>query len=100
MARVSKIPLPDAIDLFGIVTIDFSQKAHWYYLAFFLLCLTVIIMTRIDYSWIGKTIGALSDAPDLCESLGVATMYYRVFAFATACSVSYTHLTLPTILLV
>jgi branched-chain amino acid transport system permease protein len=80
-----KIPLPDAIDLFGIVTIDFSQKAHWYYLAFFLLCLTVIIMTRIDYSWIGKTIGALSDAPDLCESLGVATMYYRVFAFATAC---------------
>ena len=80
-----KIPLPDAIVVPGLWNIDFSQKVHWYYLAFFLLSLTVLITTRIDYSRIGKTIGALSDAPDLCESVGVPTMHYRVFAFATAC---------------
>ena len=28
---------------------------------------------------------SLRDAPDLCETLGVPTMAYRVFAFATAC---------------
>tara|TARA_Y100000588_G_scaffold348378_1_gene397891 strand:+ start:2310 stop:3335 length:1026 start_codon:yes stop_codon:yes gene_type:complete len=80
-----KIPVPDAINIPGLWNIDFSSKAHWYYLAFFLLCVTVIIMTRIDFSRIGKTVVALYDAPDLCESVGVATMYYRVFAFATAC---------------
>ena len=80
-----KIPLPDAIAIPGFPEIDFSQKVHWYYLAFFLLCMAVVIMTRIDYSRIGTTIGALFDAPDLCEAVGVPTMAYRVFAFATAC---------------
>ena len=80
-----KIPLPGSFEFPGLGLIDFSQKEHWYYLAFFLLCTTVIIMMRIDYSRIGKTIGALRDAPDLCESVGVPTMNYRVFAFAMAC---------------
>ena len=80
-----KIPTPAPIDIPGIGLIDFSQKAHWYYLAFFLLCLTVVILIRIDRSRIGTTIEALRDAPDLCESVGVPTMYYRVFAFAIAC---------------
>lgn len=80
-----KIPSPESIDIPGLGQIDFSQKAHWYYLALFLLCLTVVIMIRIDYSRIGTTIGALRDAPDLCESVGVPTMHYRVFAFAVAC---------------
>jgi branched-chain amino acid transport system permease protein len=80
-----KIPLPDAINIPGLWNIDFTEKAHWYYLAFFLLCLTVVIMTRIDNSRVGITVGALQDAPDLCESVGVPTMQYRVFAFAAAC---------------
>ena len=42
-------------------------------------------MTRIDRSRIGTAIVALYDAPDLCEAVGVPTMYYRVFAFAMAC---------------
>ena len=58
---------------------------HWYYLAFFLLCIAIVIMTRIDRSRIGMAIVALYDAPDLCEAVGVPTMYYRVFAFAMAC---------------
>jgi len=80
-----KIPLPEGIVIPGILVVDFSQKVHWYYLAFFLLCVTILIMTRIDYSRIGTTIGALFDAPDLCESVGVPTMAYRVFAFSAAC---------------
>ena len=80
-----KIPSPDTIIIPGILLIDFSQKVHWYYLALFLLCVSVFIMLRIDYSRIGTTIGALFDAPDLCEAVGVPTMAYRVFAFATAC---------------
>lgn len=80
-----KIPLPDAITIPGLWVIDFTEKAHWYYLAFFLLCVTVLIMTRIDRSRIGTTVGALQDAPDLCEAVGVPTMQYRVFAFAAAC---------------
>lgn len=80
-----KIPLPDAINIPWLWQIDFSRKVHWYYLAFFLLCITFVVMTRIDRSRIGTAIVALYDAPDLCEAVGVPTMYYRVFAFATAC---------------
>ena len=80
-----KIPLPDAIAVPGWGSIDFSTKAHWYYLAFAMLALTVVIMLRIDYSRIGAAIVALRDAEDLAESVGVATMNYRVFAFALAC---------------
>ena len=80
-----KIPPPAAIDLPGPWIIDFTHKAHWYYAAFLLLCITVVFMLRVDYSRLGTTIVSLRDAPDLCESLGVPTMAYRVFAFATAC---------------
>jgi len=80
-----RIPLPTAISIPGLLKIDFTEKVHWYYLAFFLMCLTVVIMRRIDNSRIGVTIGALQDAPDLCEAVGVPTMRYRVFAFAAAC---------------
>ena len=86
---IPQIPGPGPISIPGLFTVDFGTtyagKTSWYYLVLIAFIITFLIMRRIDTTRVGKTIVALRDAEELSEAIGIPTMAYRVFAFATAC---------------
>ncbi len=82
---IDKIPPPDKIVIPGLATLEFGSKTSYYYLVLVVFLVIIFIMRRIDTSRIGATILALRDAEDLAEAVGIPTMRYRVFAFATGC---------------
>jgi len=74
------IPRPGAIKIGGLV-LAFSSKVPFYYLAFLLLLLTILVMSRLDSSRIGMTLRSIPQADLLAESIGVNVMRYKVLAF-------------------
>jgi len=82
---IDKIQPPDTIFIPGLATLEFGSKISYYYLVLVVFIIIFLLMRRIDTSRIGSTILALRDAEDLAEAVGIPTMRYRVFAFATGC---------------
>jgi branched-chain amino acid transport system permease protein len=80
MSGITNIPRPDAI--FGI---EFSTKVPYYYLALFLLAVTVYVFYRVDRSKFGLVFRSIALNPSLAQSVGVNLMRYKVYAFAMAC---------------
>lgn len=77
-AGVRSIPFPK---VFGFeVTTRFGLA----YLGLFLAGTCVLVMYLIERSRVGKTFKAISQAPDLAESVGVNVMGYDILAFAIA----------------
>jgi branched-chain amino acid transport system permease protein len=74
------IPRPGAIKIGGLV-LAFTTKVPFYYLAFVLLLVTIIVMRRLDSSRIGMTLRSIPQADLLAESVGVNVMGYKVLAF-------------------
>jgi branched-chain amino acid transport system permease protein len=74
------IPRPDPIHLPGL-TIAFTSKVPFYYLALILLLITVLVMHRLDRSRVGLTLRAIPQADLLAECVGVNIMGYKVAAF-------------------
>jgi len=77
------IPAPDPIVAPGLLSIDFSSKAHFYYLALFLMGLSLAILYAIEHSRLGLTFRGIRQADSLAEASGIDTTGYKVFAFAT-----------------
>lgn len=75
------IPRPDPIHLVGL-TIAFTTKVPFYYLALIFFLITVFVMHRIDLSRMGLTLRAIPQADLLAECVGVNIMGYKVAAFA------------------
>lgn len=82
---ITNVPRPNPIAIPGLFRVEFVTKTSFYYLLLFVLIITVVVMRRIDKSRIGATLQAIRDAEDLARAVGMPTMRYRVFAFATAC---------------
>lgn len=74
------IPRPDPIHIAGL-TIAFTTKVPFYYLALVLLLITVLVTRRVDMSRFGMTLRAIPQADILAESVGVNVMKYKVMAF-------------------
>jgi len=74
------IPRPGKIELAGL-TIAFTSKVPFYYLALILLLLTLLIMYRLDRSRMGLTMRAIPQTELLAESVGVPVIRYKVMAF-------------------
>jgi branched-chain amino acid transport system permease protein len=74
------IPRPGAIKIGGLV-LAFTTKVPFYYLAFVLMLVTIIVMRRLDSSRIGMTLRSIPQADLLAESVGVNVMGYKVLAF-------------------
>jgi branched-chain amino acid transport system permease protein len=77
------IPAPDPIVIPGLFTIDFSSKAHFYYLALLLMSASLVILYAIERSRIGLTFRGIKQANSLAEASGINTTGFKVFAFAT-----------------
>lgn len=66
----------------GLLTVDFSAKLHYYYLAAVLAFLTWVIMSRLEHSRFGLTLTAVRESDVLAESVGIDVVKYKTIAFA------------------
>jgi len=79
---IFSIPGPDPFTVPGIGTIDFNEKTHYYFLALFLMMLTLYILHRMERSRLGLVFGAIREGDQLARAVGVNIMNYKVLAFA------------------
>ena len=86
---ISRIPLPGELSLFGLVLVpDFNTvNTHlaFYFLAAFLLILTLAVVWRIATSRLGWIFRSLQQHEDLSTSIGINVAKYRVMAYAICC---------------
>jgi len=82
------IPRPGAISLAGVTLIpEFkgSDPLPFYYLAAFLLILTLICLRRLSTSRLGWIFKSLRQNEALASSIGINVAKYRVMAYAICC---------------
>jgi branched-chain amino acid transport system permease protein len=79
------IPHPDPIRIPGILNIVFDNKVPFYYLIFFLMLISLVIMWFIEHSRIGMTFRSIQQSESLSKSVGINTTAYKVAAFALGC---------------
>ncbi len=70
----------------GLITIDFTSRLHYCYLALILLFLTWVVMSRLEHSRFGLTLTAVRQSDVLSESVAINTVKYKVIAFAIGCA--------------
>jgi branched-chain amino acid transport system permease protein len=78
------VPTPDPVSL-GSWVITFRSKVALYYLAVVLALSTVAVVYRLDRSRPGRVFGAIRQAEDLAESVGISVLRYKMLAFSIAC---------------
>jgi len=76
------IPAPNPIPFPGIGTFDFNEKTHYYFLALFLMILTLYVLHRMEKSRFGIIFGAIREGDQLARAVGINIMNYKVLAFA------------------
>jgi branched-chain amino acid transport system permease protein len=82
------IPRPGALSIAGITLIPAfkgSDPLPFYYLAAFLLLLTLIGLHRLTQSRIGWIFKSLRQNEELASSIGINVAKYRVMAYAICC---------------
>ncbi len=84
---ITSIPLPGALKVFGITLIpDFatmqSPKLAFYLLAVTLMLMTYVALWRIVNSRLGHLCRSLQQNEELAASIGVNTAYLRVLAYS------------------
>ncbi len=79
------IPRPNAIFAFGFVDIDFTSRAHFYYLILVMVLITLWVLYALEHSRIGLTWFSIRQADSLAESIGVNTTRFKVIAFGIGC---------------
>jgi branched-chain amino acid transport system permease protein len=70
-------PFPDI----ELLSIDFYDPVHYYYLCLIVVALSLLVLYRIERSRIGLTFHAIHWQDKLAESVGVQTFRYRTLAF-------------------
>jgi len=83
---ILNIPLPGAVELFGLTILPDFKEVHthlaFYFLAAGLLVVTFAAMHRLVHSRIGWLFRSLQQNEELASSIGVNIAYLRVIAFA------------------
>jgi branched-chain amino acid transport system permease protein len=60
------------------------REVEYYWLALILLILTIIVISRLIASHLGRAFEALRDSPIACDCMGVSVYRYKVLAFVTS----------------
>lgn len=79
------IPRPNPIIIPGLLNIDFSSKAEFYYLILVLMLITLFILNNFDRSRIGSTWQSIRQSDSLAESVCINTTKFKVLAFCIGC---------------
>lgn len=77
---LSRIPVPPGFSIGGF-TIDFSNRAHYYYLALAALLLTSLVAAWLVRSRVGRTWKAIRQNESYAEALGISCARYKLSAF-------------------
>lgn len=77
---------PPAIHLAGLITVEFTSRLHYYYLALALVLIVLVVMSRLEHSRFGLTLTAVRESDILSESVAIDTIKYKVIAFAVGCA--------------
>jgi branched-chain amino acid transport system permease protein len=81
---LTNIPRP-FIHIRSLLHVNFSSKAHFYYLILILTLFTIFVMQRIDRSRIGMVFKAISQSDALAESIGISSMKVKLLGCAMGC---------------
>ena len=74
---LQRVPGPDSI-----LGIEFASKTSFFFLAFVLMVISLLILWAIEHSRMGLTFQGIKQAASLAESVGINTTFYKVTAFA------------------
>jgi len=81
---ITRIPPPNPIPLPFHITIEFLTKTAFYYLAVFLLVLTLATSYALYSSRIGRAWRSINLSKNLAQSLGISVFRYRLTAFVVS----------------
>jgi len=79
------IPPPGPITIPGIATISFDNEVAYYYLVLVIVVLGLFILYRMEHARIGLVWGAIREADNLAQSVGINIMLHKIFIFSVAC---------------
>lgn len=82
---LTSIPRPNAIVIPGLLNIDFSSKAEFYYLILVISLVSLLILYALEHSYIGRNWKSIQQSDSLAESVGINTARYKVLAFTIGC---------------
>lgn len=63
------------------LTVDFGQLLPYCYLVLAVMLFTLVVLYRIDRSFLGTTLAAIEGDEDVSESLGINVIKYKMIAF-------------------
>jgi branched-chain amino acid transport system permease protein len=69
----------------GLGPVDFSGFTAYYYLTLAVVCVSLLILYRLENSRLGFTWLAIRDASKMAGAVGVNVLKYKVIAFCVAC---------------
>jgi branched-chain amino acid transport system permease protein len=78
------IPSP-VLNIFGLTTITFDTKFSYYYLMLVIVIICLIILYRIEKSWLGSMWKAINESDNLAQAVGINIMGHRILNFSVTC---------------
>jgi branched-chain amino acid transport system permease protein len=78
---LKNIPPPDPINILGIITLNFNTKTAYYYLALVIIIVSLVILYRIQHSWLGLMWSSIKEADDLAQAVGINIMSHKMLIF-------------------
>jgi branched-chain amino acid transport system permease protein len=80
-AGLQNIPPPNPINILGITVLNFNTKLSCYYLVLVIVILSLIILYRMERSWLGLMWSAISEADNLAQTVGINIMGHKMLIF-------------------
>jgi branched-chain amino acid transport system permease protein len=80
-AGLINIPSPDPIAIPGLLTLVFESKPSFFYLAFIITLVPMLIVYRLDKGRIGAIWTGIQQSEQLSQSLGINVTLYKIIAF-------------------
>lgn len=79
---LQKIPPPDPINILGLTTLTFNTKTTYYYLMLVIVIVCLVILYRLERSWLGLMWSAIREADNLAQSVGINIMGHKMLIFS------------------
>lgn len=76
------IPPPNPISILGITTLNFNTKIVYYYLVLVIVIISLIILYRIERSWLGLMWSSINEADNLAQAAGINIMGHKMLIFS------------------
>jgi branched-chain amino acid transport system permease protein len=83
-AGLTNIPPPDQINIFGITTLAFNTKIANYYLVLVIVIICLVILYRVERSWLGLMWSAINESDNLAHAVGINIMGHKMLIFSVS----------------